>query len=181
MSVQGFVNVGEFPAGVPARLGDPLGRIGGEAALTGDATGNTANLHFTIPAGHERRFIYVVDWVHATCGGDAGNLRIDVLNHASLANVTLSNTRSTIAPSATSTGSFGIEAHLMGPWLRAHPIWWDRDFGGTDSERAFLTLAFTTNVDLAAYAFRMGGRFFDARILASKDFHRIFPGHGLDV
>lgn len=178
MAILTFSNIGFFAAGMPTRLGEPLGVFGGEANLTGDASGSTLEHGFMIPAGDEQRMVLVVDWAQTetdTAAVSPGDLRVAILHHHELANVTLENTRATSFAVRQPGNIFTYELSPFPQWARAMPVWWRRDLGGTDGERMFVRFTLN-NINLQVYRFRIGGRFFDARILASPDWHRlVFP------
>jgi len=168
--------IGLFAVGVPARMADPLGVWSGEAQVTGDAGGGTLGHRFTVPSGGEQRFVFVIDHVmtskdSATAGGD---ILIRVQHHHELANQTLDNSRLTVGPTRV-VATHVFQASDVDRWLKTYPVWWRRDFGGTVAERELVRITWGTNVDGDVHEIRASGRFYDARILASRDFWTLFP------
>jgi len=159
------------------RLADPVAIFSGEADVTGDASGGNLAHTFTITSGLERKYVYLIDWAsfhtNLTTGGA---LDMVVYHHHELANITLNQRRVASFETIAIALGFGHEEAGKIGFLNAFPIWWRREFGGTDIERALLTQRVEANVDLSVNAFRIGGRVFDARILASPDFWHLFAG-----
>jgi len=165
-----------LPAGVPARLADPLGVWGGEASITGDAGAGSLGHRFTVNPGDERRFVFLIDNVvalkdTATAGGD---ILVRVQHHHELANQTLSNERFTVGATRV-VGTHVFTSSEIDRWLKLWPVWWRRDFGGTVAERELVRVTWGTNVNGDVHSIRAFGRFYDARILSSRDFWTLFP------
>lgn len=177
MAIATFSEVAEIGVGGSSRLAEPVAIFSGEADVTGDATAGNLAHTFTIRAGNERRYVYLIDYAsfhtNLTTAG-AKNLRI--FQHHELANIALDGRR--VAAWETFQSGLGFQHEEQGLWdfLHAFPIWWKRDFGGTDLERALLETRVEANVDTSINTFRIAGRVFDARILASPDFWHLFPG-----
>ena len=178
MTIGTFSDVALLPVGHPLKLADPMGVWTGEANVTGDASGGVIGHSFVVPTDAERRFVFTIDWVTMVTDTavDPGNALIVVHQHHELANVTLDDERRAIVDTLLTAANFTAQFHLLTDWLSRHPIWWRRDFGGTQAERRLLQLVFGTNNNTQIIQPRAGGRFFDARILASPDFARLLPG-----
>ena len=163
--------------GGSTRLADPVAVFSGEADLTGDASGGNLSHTFQATPGQERKYVYLIDWatVHTNLT-TAGALAIRVFHHHELANITLDNRR--VAAFETLQTALGFQHDEAGKlaFLNAFPVWWRRDFGGTDFERAIISQTLEANVDGSLNQFRVGGRVFDARILSSPDFWHLFAG-----
>lgn len=176
MAVSVDVEVAEIPAGIPARLADPVGIWTGQADVTGDATGTFVALAWDVDATSTRRFVYVIDTmsVTATTASDVGNCRVTVRNRMALANVNLDATREAVVDFAVADGDRQVaDFHLLKDFMRSFPIFWQRDFGGVQIVRTVIQ----NNIDTVVYTFRIGGRFWDARILGSRDFQALWrPG-----
>lgn len=179
MTIAVFAAIAELPAGVPGRIGDPLGVFGGESNVLGDATGGSLTLAFMVPNFPnplELARVYVIDWVSAEADDlvDFGALRVAVVHHHELANVTLDNTRTHIVPADLTAVVRVAQTADLQRWLSAMPVWWRRDLGGTDGERMFVRLSVGVNNLGQTIRFRVGGRYYDARVLATRDFWGLF-------
>lgn len=180
MSITTFSDIAILPAGMNARLGTPEAIFGGEANATGDATGGVIIHGFVLPTGLELDYVLVVDTVSFetdTAVGTPDRGRVSIVHHHELANQTLENTRTTFVELLGSGTTFLIDGAALTKWLRAFPIWWRRDLGGTQGERLISRLS-ADNIDLQVYRFRIMGRVYDARVLASPDFWRLFESVG---
>ena len=149
---------------------------------TGDASGGLVEMTFHASPGDQRKFVYVVDWVSlitdlASANGPAF-VRID--HHHELPNVTLDMARFIPAAVTNTRGSNEMaDMSQLGPWLRAFPIWWRQNLEvATDIQRSIVIAGFDVNVDTIVYQFRAAGRYYDSRILASRDFWKLFPSEG---
>lgn len=178
MTIATRSNVGLFGVGSHARVGDPLGIWGGQADITGDASGGHLEHGFMAPDGSERRHVYVVDYASVSTGGgaDPGNCEFGIRFHHELANVTLDDIKHTVVDTLLA-GTIRVAAiGLEESFLRSWPIYWRRDLGQSDVEQEFTFMRLETNVNLQVVRYRAGGRFFDARVLSSRDFWELFPG-----
>lgn len=171
MSIDTSSNIGIFAAGVPARLSHPVAIWGAEIDVTGDATGGIIGHAFTIPIGLERTYVVLVDWITLRSTGTPGQGRLRITqHHESASSGALGVERDLTIDMVATVGQFEGRVDVQ-EWLRAIPNWWRRDFGGTAAERLIIQGSFTTNTNLATYSLRAGGRLWDARVLASVDFH----------
>lgn len=177
MAVGTFSSVGHIPVGGRFRMSHPQSMWSAEANVTGDATGGPVQHSFMVPTGEELQHVYVIDWAAFLTDtvADPGAMRIEIRHHHELANATLDNERRLFLPTGLSSTNWSITANAnLQPFLRAMPIWWRRDLGGTNGERAFLNMLLSTNNLAQVYQFRAGGRVYDARILAAPDFWELF-------
>lgn len=159
-------------------MSHPVSLWGAEANVTGDATGGAVSHAFMVPTGEELQHVYSIDWVAFATDTivDPGAMRIEIRHHHELANVALDNERRLAVPIALVDTSWVMTANAnLQPFLRAMPMWWRRNLGGTDGERTFLIMILANNNLAQLYQFRAGGRVYDARILAAPDFWELLP------
>lgn len=181
MSVSGTIIVGEFPAGNPGSVGEPLGLWNAQATLTGDATGGFVNANFepqnptTTPllADHRRRYLYFVDGVRAT-GSVAGAAMAIVIMHMERSNSAISNPfahRRVVQTLDDGTGIFVPTRPLIDPGMSRMPIYWRPQ--ELLAENILLQLFWENNVAAATYRFDCYGRYYDVAVLGTRMFGRL--------
>lgn len=181
MSVSGTIIVGEFPAGNPGSVGEPLGLWNAQATLTGDASGGFVNANFepqnptTTPAlpDHRLRYLYFVDGVRATAS-TAGNAMAIVIMHMERSNSGLANPfahRRAVQTIADGTGLFIPSRPLLDPQLTRMPLYWRPQ--ELLAENILLQLFWENNVLAATYRFDCYGRYYDLAVVGQRGFGRL--------
>lgn len=178
MSVGTFSAVIEIAVGAPLSLADPLGIWSGEANVTGDLTGGIIEHGFMADDGNQLKYVYLTDWLSLLTDTtvDPGEAFARIVHHHELANITLDNNRFTTVPTRQSRTNRIAEMHTLTEWLHAAPVYWRRETANVDAQRMIVALGFLTNNNGQISQPRAGGRFWDARILSSPAFWRVFGG-----
>jgi len=183
LSIIVTVVVGEFAYGNPGSLGEPLGLWGGQAEVTGDATGGFVLLNF-VPRNPvdtptlvdaRRQYVYFVDGLQITTNTTPGNVEARIRMHMARSNQALTPPfeHVVIRTSLQSeTNFFGPSAPLMDDYMTRTPIFWDtQELASTESDLVILNAQ--TNTNLTLYNFKAYGRYYDRQILSNRAFGRL--------